>query len=96
MKEFTRVLDELTAEVQVIRGSTPLRPQDVQRLASTLVEAQLVLNDLERVEARNRRGSRWTAERFQAQEGRIRALQNDLYMYMNQRREKGSPALTST
>jgi len=74
MADFTDMLDDLSAEVQVLRSSGSLSPQDVQRLASTLVLAQLVLNDMERVEVRNHGVNRMTAELFQAQEGRIRTL----------------------
>jgi hypothetical protein len=74
MADFTDMLDELSAEVQVILSSGPLSPQDVERLAGTLALAQRVLHDLERVEVRTRGVSRMTAELFQTQERRIRTL----------------------
>ena len=79
VEDLARMLDDLSNDVKQLRGARPLSMQDVQRLGGSLTRVQLVLNELERIEIGERGISPESAGRFQALEGRIRALRDDLY-----------------
>jgi hypothetical protein len=60
--------------------------QDVQKAVISLTRAQLVLNELERIEIRERGVSRNMAERFAMLDSRLRSIRYDLYRDLTSRK----------
>lgn len=77
--ELAGVIDVLADDVSRMRSQGQLSVHDAQQVASSLTQVQLALNELERVELRERGVSREMAERFASLEHRLRAIQDDLY-----------------
>ena len=73
-------------EMARLHEAGPLSFQEVQKKASSLTRAQLVLNELERIEIRERGVGSDMAERFAELESMIRALRDDLYRELTCRR----------
>lgn len=84
--ELALIIEQLAREVGRMREAGSLSVQDVQHAASSLTRAQLVLNELVRVELRDRGVREDTAERFVALENRIRMLRDDIYQVVRNRR----------
>ncbi len=84
--DLALAIERLSEEVARLRESGPLSFQDVQKAASSLTRAQLVLNELERIEIRERCAGSDMAERFAALESSIRAMRDDLYRDLTCRR----------
>lgn len=84
--ELALIIEQLAREVGRMRESGSLSVQDVQQAASSLTRAQLVLNELVRVELRDRGVREDTAEQFVALENRIRMLRDDIYQVVRNRR----------
>ena len=84
--ELASIVERLSNEIGRMREAGPLSFADVQKAASALTRAQLVLNELERVELCDRGVSRELAERFVALENRMRTLRDDIYHDMQCRR----------
>jgi hypothetical protein len=79
-------IEQLSNEISRMRASGPLSVHDVQQAASTLTRAQLFLNELERVELRERGVSTEMAERFVVLENCIRTIRDELYRELQYRR----------
>ncbi len=79
-------IERLSKEIIILRESGPLSFQDVQQAANSLTRAQLVLNELERVELREHGVNSNMAERFFALESSIRAIRDGLYQELRCRR----------
>jgi len=77
--ELELSLEELSRDVGSLRETGPLSFQDVQKVLSSLTRAQLVLNELLRVELQELDVGNETAERFVALEQRIRTMRDGLY-----------------
>jgi hypothetical protein len=84
--ELAQSIEELSTEIGRMRGAGPLSVQDAQKAVSALTRAQLVLNELERIEIRERGVSRNMAERFAAMDSRLRAIRYDLYRDLTSRK----------
>jgi hypothetical protein len=84
--DLALAIERLSEEMAGLRESGPLSFQDVQKAASSLTRAQLVLNELERIEIRERGAGSDMSERFAALESSIRALRDDLYRELTRRR----------
>lgn len=93
MKDLELTLEQLSSEVARMRVSGQSSFQDVQLAANTLTRAQLVLNELERVELRIHGVSSEMAERFVALETSIRTIRDGLYRELKCR--KPSPSMRS-
>jgi TolA-binding protein len=79
------MIERLSADVAGLRRNGPLSVQDAQKVASSITEAQLQLNELERVDIREHGVSREMAERFAQLDGRIRTLRYELYQGLTNR-----------
>lgn len=84
--DLALAIERLSEEMVRLHESGPLSLQDVQKAASSLTRAQLVLNELERIEIRERGVGSDMAERFAALESNIRALRDELYRELTCRR----------
>jgi dynactin complex subunit len=87
--DLALIIERLSKEIASLRESGPLSFPEVQRLTNSLTRAQLVLNELERVDLQERGISGDTAERFAALERSIRAIRDELYQNL---RRRASPA----
>lgn len=87
--DLALTIECLSKEIAGLRASGPLSFPEVQRLTNSLTRAQLVLNELERVDLQERRIGRDTAGRFAALESSIRTIRDDLYQNL---RRRTSPA----
>lgn len=83
--ELAKSIEQLSQEIGRLRQAGPMGVPDVQAAGSSLTQAQLVLNELERVQIRERGVSREAAEQFAQLDGRIRALRYDLYLELTNR-----------
>jgi hypothetical protein len=86
IEELVQSIEQLSTEIVRMRGVGPLSFQDVQKAVSALTRAQLVMNELERIEIRERGVSRNMAERFATMDGRLRAIRFDLYKDLTNRK----------
>lgn len=77
--DLARSIEQLSDEISRMRRTGPLSFQDVQKAVSSLTRAQLVLNELERIEIRDHGVSMDMAERFAILDSRLRAIRYDLY-----------------
>jgi hypothetical protein len=84
--ELAQSIEQLSTEIGRMRGAGPLNFQDVQKAVSALTRAQLVMNELERIEIRERGVSRSMAERFAALDSRLRAIRYELYKDLTNRK----------
>ena len=84
--DLALAIERLSEEIARLRESGLLSFPDVQKAASSLTRAQLVLNELERIEIRERGVGSDMAERFAALENRIQTLRDDLYRELTCRR----------
>lgn len=80
--ELAMAIDSLTKEIGSRRAAGSLNFQVVQQAASSLTKAQLLLNELVRVELRERGVSQDMAERIVTLENRIRLLRDEIYHEM--------------
>ena len=88
--ELSASIEQLSSEIDRLRGAGSLSVSDVQTAGSSLTRAQLVLNELERIEIRERGVSREMAERFAVLDGRIRAIRYGLFLDLTNRRPAAS------
>lgn len=84
--DLAQSIEQLTAEIGRMRRAGPLSFQDVQKAVSSMTRAQLVLNELERIEIRERGVSMDMAERFATLDSRLRAIRYDLYKDLTSRK----------
>ena len=85
-EELAKSIELLSSEIDRLRSAGPMSISDVQLAGSSLTRAQLVLNELERIEIRERGVSREMAERFAELDGRIRAVRYGLFLDLTNRR----------
>jgi hypothetical protein len=64
--------------------------QDAQNAANSLTRVQLILNELERVEVRERGASREMAERIVTFQNKIRMLRFEIYQELRGEKPAGS------
>jgi len=79
VEDLALIIERLSEEIAGLRESGPLSFPEVQRMTNSLTRAQLVLNELERVELQERGYRSDMAERFVALESSIRTIRDDLY-----------------
>jgi hypothetical protein len=84
--DLAQSIEQLSVEIDRMRTAGPLSFQDVQKTVSSLIRAQLVLNELERIEIRERGVSLDMAERFAILDSRLRAIRYDLYKDLTNRK----------
>jgi hypothetical protein len=84
--ELAKSIEQLSNDIDRLRSAGPLSASDAQMAGSSLTSAQLVLNELERIEIRERGVSREMAERFAQLDSRIRAIRYELFLDLTNRR----------
>jgi hypothetical protein len=83
--EIGKMIERLSLDIAGLRRNGPLSVQDAQKVASAITQAQLQLNELERVDIREHGVSREMAERFALLDSRIRAIRYELYQGLTDR-----------
>jgi hypothetical protein len=75
-EDLAKFVEQLAQNINRMRAAGTLCLSDILEAANILTWAQLLLNELERVELESRKVSKEWVERFIGLEGRIRELQD--------------------